>query len=313
MYFVPMWESMVDPGGNTDVMLYVVLSLIGLCLEFAALNKVYEWTMSWLRKRAGGNDAHLPSRMQGVVGAVWGGVFVLLGLAVIVPATAPFGVIWTLLAGIFTALDVYQAFIKRYVRARPRDRGLAPEVQRQLALLESLRAAGMMDEKEYWEKRRNILEELSFMKLANALSQRSELQTRIRQLEDRLDNNAQVQEGEQPAEDPMELLKELDADYARLEELISAINRTNNDTKLEDGTTLSDLLARRDCLKGKLSILRGFLNSASALVRRHSVSEIKIKSTVDVRQLQKQVDGLSKNLRELEETIQEKNWTTELM
>ena len=54
MYFVPMWESMVDPGGNTDVMLYVVLSLIGLCLEFAALNKVYEWTMSWLRKRAGG-------------------------------------------------------------------------------------------------------------------------------------------------------------------------------------------------------------------------------------------------------------------
>ena len=46
------------------------------------------------------------------------------------------------------------------------------------------------------------------MKLANALSQRSELQTRIRQLEDRLDNNAQVQAGEQPAEDPVELLKE---------------------------------------------------------------------------------------------------------
>ena len=33
------------------------------------------------------------------------------------------------------------------------------------------------------------------MKLANALSQRSELQTRIRQLESRLNNNAQVQEG----------------------------------------------------------------------------------------------------------------------
>ena len=39
------------------------------------------------------------------------------------------------------------------------------------------------------------------MKLANALSQRSELQTRIRQLERRLNNNALVQEGEQPAED----------------------------------------------------------------------------------------------------------------
>ena len=151
------------------------------------------------------------------------------------------------------------------------------------------------------------------MKLANALSQRSELQTRIRQLEVRLNNNAQVQEGEQPAEDPVELLKELEADYARLEELISAINRTNNSTRLEDGTTLSDLLARRDCLKGKLSALRNFLSNASALIRRHSASEIKVKSTVNVRQLQKQVDGLSKDLRQLEETIQEKNWTTELL
>ena len=153
-------EAALNPSGNTDVMLYVVLSLIGLCLEVAALNKAYDWTMGWLRKRAGGNDAHLPSRTRDVVGAVWGGVFVLFGLFVIVPATAPFGAIWTLLAGIITALDVYQAFIKRYVRARPRDRGLAPEAQRQLALLESLRAAGMMDEEEYWEKRRKILEEL---------------------------------------------------------------------------------------------------------------------------------------------------------
>ncbi len=151
------------------------------------------------------------------------------------------------------------------------------------------------------------------MKLANALSQRSELQTRIRQLESRLNNNALVQEGEQPAEDPQELLRELEEDYTRLEGLISAINRTNNSTKLEDGTSLSDLLARRDCLKGKLSVLRGFLDNASALVRRHSVSEIKIKSTVDVRRLQKQVDGLSKELRQLEEVIQEKNWTTELL
>lgn len=151
------------------------------------------------------------------------------------------------------------------------------------------------------------------MKLANALSQRSELQTRIRQLESRLNNNALVQEGEQPAEDPMELLRELEADYTRLEELISAINRTNNSTKLEDGVTLSDLLAKRDCLKGKLSVLRGFLDNASAMVHRHSASEIKIRSTVDVRRLQKQVDGLSKELRELEETIQEKNWITELL
>ena len=132
------------------------------------------------------------------------------------------------------------------------------------------------------------------MKLANALSQRSELQTRIRQLEDRLNNNALVQEGEQPAEDPMELFRELEEDYARLEDLVARINRTNNSTRTENGAALSDLLA-------------------SAMVHRHSASEIRIKSTVNVRQLQKQVDSLAKELRELEETIQEKNWTTELL
>lgn len=150
------------------------------------------------------------------------------------------------------------------------------------------------------------------MKLASALSQRSELQTRLRQLESRLNNNALVQEGEQPAEDPEELLKELAEGYARLEGLIARINRANNSTEVGGGATLSDLLAKRDCLRDKLSVMRGFLSNASALVHRRTASEIKIKSTVNVRALQKHLDELAKQLRQLDETIQEKNWTTEL-
>ena len=146
------------------------------------------------------------------------------------------------------------------------------------------------------------------MKLANALSLRSELQTRIRQLESRLDNNALVQEG-----DPMELLRELEEDYAQLEELIARINRTNSTTEAGEGRTLSDLLARRECMTGRLRILRDFLNSASAVVNRRTVGEIRIRSAVNVRELQKQVDRDAKALRELDETIQEKNWTTELV
>ena len=148
------------------------------------------------------------------------------------------------------------------------------------------------------------------MKLANALSLRSELQTRIRQLESRLDNNALVQEGESPAEDPMELLRELEEDYAQLEELIA---RTNSTTEAGEGRTLSDLLARRESMTGRLRILRDFLNSASAVVNRRTVGEIRIRSAVNVRELQKQVDRDAKALRELDETIQEKNWTTELV
>lgn len=74
------------------------------------------------------------------------------------------------------------------------------------------------------------------MKLANALSQRAELQTCIRQLEERLNNNAQVQEGEEPAEDPMELLRELqkqvDQQSKSLRELDAVIQETNWTTEL---------------------------------------------------------------------------------
>ena len=106
------------------------------------------------------------------------------------------------------------------------------------------------------------------MKLATALSRRKELQTHIHELEDRLMNNAQVQEGEEPAEDPRELLGELAADHQELERLISAINRTNDRTAAEGEKTLSDLLARRDCLRGQLGIWRNFLSCASATVSR---------------------------------------------
>ena len=151
------------------------------------------------------------------------------------------------------------------------------------------------------------------MKLAVALSRRAELQTRLRQLEGRLCANALVQEGEEPAEDPKDLLAELEEDYTALESLIAAINRTNSAAVMESGQTLSDALAKRDCLSGKLNLLRGFLNHASARVSRHGASEIKIKSTVNVRDLQKQVDRCSKELRELDEAIQQTNWTVDLM
>ena len=115
------------------------------------------------------------------------------------------------------------------------------------------------------------------MKLATALSRRKELQTHIHELEDRLMNNAQVQEGEEPAEDPRELL------------------------------------ARRDCCRGQLGIWRNFLSCASATVSRRTVGEIKIRSAVPVKDFQKQVDQGAKELRQLEERIQELNWTTELL
>lgn len=125
-------------------------------------------------------------------------------------------------------------------------------------------------------------------------------------------NNARVQEGEKPTEDPMKLLEELDTMTVQLEELIGRINITNSATKIGD-TTITGLIAHRDCLTKKVTILRNFLNSASQLYQRATRSEIVIKSTVSVEELQKTVDALSKELRETDTKIQAANWTTDLL
>lgn len=150
------------------------------------------------------------------------------------------------------------------------------------------------------------------MKLATALSERADLQRRISELSVRLNNNAKVQEGEKPSEEPKELLKELDECLNRLEELVARINKTNNETTSGD-RTLTDLLAKRDSLKERIRIMRDFLNASSEKISRYSKTEIKVYSTVPVSDLQKEVDSYSRQLRETDELIQSLNWTTELI
>ena len=150
------------------------------------------------------------------------------------------------------------------------------------------------------------------MKLATALAERSDIQNRINTISVRLDNNAKVQEGDVPAEDPKALMEELDRLIVRLEDLVARINLTNSGTVYE-GKTITELLAHRDCLKKTVRVLGYFLNTASDRVTRMTRTEIKIVSTVPVTEIQKTVDGLAKELRTVDEKIQELNWTTELV
>ncbi len=150
------------------------------------------------------------------------------------------------------------------------------------------------------------------MKLAEALQERADLNRRIQQLGQRLANNAMVQEGESPAEDPAQLLAELDGCVDHLERLIAQINLTNCQTQV-GGESLTALLARRDALKLKLGAYRNLTSSASQLGHRGMRSEIKWLSTVNVRDLQKQADEMAKELRLLDNSIQAANWATELI
>lgn len=150
------------------------------------------------------------------------------------------------------------------------------------------------------------------MRLAEALNLRADINKRISQLGERLRANAKVQEGDTPAENPEELLAELDRLTAELEELMGRINLTNSKT-VSDGVSLTEMIAKKDALTLKSGIIRKFLAEASLKVERYSNKEIKIFSTVNVAELRTQLDKLSEELRLLNVKIQELNWTTELL
>ena len=151
------------------------------------------------------------------------------------------------------------------------------------------------------------------MKLAEALSIRKELQTRISQLSSRLMNNVKIQEGDEPAEDPKDLFKELDSCLKQLEEYIYRINLTNLHT-VSGKKSLTQLLAERDVLTKRVSVLQEVFNQASSSSsERYSRSEIKYVTTVDVKALRKQIDKLSAQLRQLDIEIQSLSFSTELI
>ena len=150
------------------------------------------------------------------------------------------------------------------------------------------------------------------MKLAEALILRADLQKRIEQLRIRLNNNAKVQENDTPTEDPKSLMTELDNFIEQLTLLIKQINKTNSIT-LSNGVTLTDMIAERDTLILKANIMRTFLQYASQKVELYSNKEIKILSTVDVPTLQKDLDELSKKIREIDTELQQANWLTDLV
>jgi hypothetical protein len=151
------------------------------------------------------------------------------------------------------------------------------------------------------------------MKLAEALILRADAQKRIEQIKRRLLNNAKVQEGDEPAESPAELIGELETLTAELTFLIQNINRTNVNTHLDNGQTVADALAVRDILQLKHSVYRDLAQAATITHGRLTRSEIKFVSTVNISEIQQTADQLAREHRELDAAIQAINWNIDLM
>lgn len=150
------------------------------------------------------------------------------------------------------------------------------------------------------------------MKLAEALVLRADHQKRLEQLKARLVRNAKVQESEKPAENPGELLRQVDEVANQLEALIERINRTNAATSIAGYRTIAAALARRDILAVRRAIYADLAQAATVTQDRYSKSEVKFKSTVNVSEMQTQADRLAKEYRELDTLLQAANWGTEL-
>lgn len=150
------------------------------------------------------------------------------------------------------------------------------------------------------------------MKLAEALQERADINRNIEQLKNRLKNNVLVQEGEATAEEPEKLKQQLDASIERLAYLISRINSTNCGTKV-DGQTLTELIARKDALSLKISVYKEIVYTGSQASYRARNTEIKIKPAISVADWQASIDAMAKELRLLDNQLQESNWNTELM
>src|SRR5205814_4769400 len=111
-----------------------------------------------------------------------------------------------------------------------------------------------------------------------------------------------VQEGEQPAEKPDDLLKEIEQVALELRELIQRINRTNAATVFGTGS-LTDALAERDVLSRRRAAYGDMANAAALRHDRYSRTDVKFVATVDVAALRKQADDLARAYRELDARI----------
>src|SRR5687767_15031940 len=132
------------------------------------------------------------------------------------------------------------------------------------------------------------------MKLSEALILRADCVKKVEQLKQRLIRSAKTQEGETPAEDPNELIMELEEVTKSLTDLVTKINKTNSMVAFRDGMTIADALAARDSLLLKRGVYNDLVNAAAIKQDRFTKSEVKFISTVNVAEIQKKVDELSK-------------------
>jgi Short C-terminal domain len=103
-----------------------------------------------------------PGKTVSVLGMVIGGLFVVLGIAVIIPTFGAFGLLWTAMAGAIAVFYAYNFFTRQGIATHEVDVN-APdrvdELDTHLRKLAKLKDDGLLTDQEYERKRAELLRE----------------------------------------------------------------------------------------------------------------------------------------------------------
>jgi len=146
------------------------------------------------------------------------------------------------------------------------------------------------------------------MKLAEALLLRSDLIKKIEHIQNRIRPVLIVSDDKKPQEDPTKLIAELRTAIQDLEILVIRINKTNNEINFNGEGSLMEALAKRDSLKMLSEKLRNIRYAAQI----DNSGDANLKTTIDIKKLQTEMDQTGRAFREIDSKIQELNWLTEL-
>lgn len=114
-------------------------------------------------RRWGRRVTYRPSKASGVFSLIFGCVFVLIGIFVVIPSAGAFGILWTLIAVGITVYNGYVAFGKKYIGPEVHIEDETPpseDPEERLRKLRELYDQRLITEEEYEAKRREILGEL---------------------------------------------------------------------------------------------------------------------------------------------------------
>lgn len=150
------------------------------------------------------------------------------------------------------------------------------------------------------------------MKLAEALNLRTTLVNEIAELRRRLVDCVNIQEGETPIDSAEELLKEIEPLTNQLHRLVYQINLTNMETK-DNGKSITELLAERDKLGLRTSILKEALGRLNDNKMRYRSDDIRYIRTVEPSFLRDLLTKESAKLRKINLKIQMLGWTYDLI